>query len=66
MKEYFKTISTKYDDLRGNEILPPLCNTLERLTSNGSKVLDVVCGTGLFLIPIASRFDVELFGSDMS
>ena len=66
MKDYFVSISSKYDDLRGNEILTPLCNTLERLTSKGSKVLDVACGTGLFLIPIASRFDVELFGSDMS
>ncbi len=54
MKEYFKTISSKYDDLRGNEILRPLCNTLERLTSKGSKVLDVACGTCLFLIPIAT------------
>jgi len=66
LKDYFVSISTKYDDLRGNEILTPLCNTLERLTNKGSKVLDVACGTGLFLIPIASRFDVELFGSDMS
>lgn len=63
---FFGIKALKYDDLRGNEILTPLCNTLERLTSKGSKVLDVACGTGLFLIPIASRFDVELFGSDMS
>ncbi|MFQ5687889.1 MAG: class I SAM-dependent methyltransferase [Candidatus Scalindua sp.] len=59
-------MSTKYDDLRGNEILTPLCNTLERLTSKDSKVLDVACGTGLLLIPVATRFDVEFFGSDMS
>ncbi len=66
MKDYFVSISSKYDDLRGKEILPPLCNTLERLTNKDSKVLDVACGTGLFLIPIAEKFDVELFGSDLS
>ena len=66
MKDYFVSILTKYDDLRGKEILPPLCNTLERLTNKGSKVLDVACGTGLFLIPIATEFDLRLFGSDLS
>ncbi|MFQ5963323.1 MAG: class I SAM-dependent methyltransferase [Candidatus Scalinduaceae bacterium] len=66
MKDYFVSISSKYDDLRGGEILQPLYKTLESLVRKGSKVLDVACGTGLFLIPIAVKFDVELFGSDMS
>ncbi len=66
MKDYFVSISTKYDDLRGKEILPPLCERLRRLTKKGSKVLDVACGTGLFLIPIATEFDLRLFGSDLS
>ena len=66
MKDYFVSISTKYDDLRGKEILPPLCETLRRLTKKDSRVLDVACGTGLFLIPIATEFDLRLFGSDLS
>ncbi|MFQ5712823.1 MAG: methyltransferase domain-containing protein [Candidatus Scalinduaceae bacterium] len=66
MKDYFVSISSRYDELRGKEILPPLCETLRKLTKKDSRVLDVACGTGLFLIPIATEFDLRLFGSDLS
>ena len=65
MKEYFKTIATKYDALRGEEIQPHLFEALERLTNKHSKVLDVACGTGLFLVPVAAEFDFELYGADL-
>lgn len=66
MKDYFKSISTKYDSLRGEGIQAPLSSILEKLTSKHSKVLDVACGTGLFLVPIATKFDFEFYGADMS
>ena len=66
MKNYFKSISTKYDLLRGEEIQDPLSRILKKLTNKDSKVLDVACGTGLFLTPIATKFDFEFYGADMS
>jgi ubiquinone/menaquinone biosynthesis C-methylase UbiE len=66
LENYFKSISTKYDSLRGSEILSPLCKALKGFTREDSKVLDVACGTGLFLVPVATKFDFEFYGSDIS
>ncbi len=66
MKDYFKEVSTKYNALRGEEIQAPLFKVLERLADKHAKVLDVACGTGLFLVPVAIEFDFELYGSDLS
>jgi ubiquinone/menaquinone biosynthesis C-methylase UbiE len=51
--QYFDTISTKYDQVRGREIQDEVLQRVGDLAGAGELVVDVATGTGLFSVPLA-------------
>jgi ubiquinone/menaquinone biosynthesis C-methylase UbiE len=52
--QYFDTISTQYDKVRGHEILGEVLERVAELAQPRDLVVDVATGTGLFSVPLAA------------
>ena len=68
LKQHFGHIAPRYDELRlPEEVLTPEVETLVKAGDlQGSKVLDIGCGTGRILSALVRRYQIEGWGVEAS